>query len=596
MCNPSRCSRIHTLVHLLAAVNIFLTLAWASPSIAQSVQQSGSITRSHVPVWNTSGVIADGGSSADSPITSLGVTNNGAAGFCVNSDRQSAAGRNQLCFGAQTSGPATISLQNFGTAAAQGINFVINGTVFPFPASLASITVGSTPVIGGTNGNCLIVTAALVGQQNCAVLLSGTTGTGAIVLQNSPTLAGTIGGNLIWSGNQVTTGTASFSNNLLSNGTNSPASLSGNTVVMGTVSPPVLTNTGQAWLFNSAATGANLQGDGSNFDISILNAAGSVIMQVPTGTVNPTFPGVPVLSGLGSGSCINGVGLNASNQMITVSCPGAASSIQIGTTSVISGTANDLLYNNAGTLGNAGIVTFLTAGTGISITGTTNATVALTTPVSSANGGSGNSSPAAHTIPINEGSGSQNNTGVGSTGQCLNSQGTGADPTYKSGCWVLLNTLTASNSPTLTDTSSITSAYIEYEIVFEQIIPATNGSTIYLQFQVGGVFQNGSYLGSNFQFNNTASSISSSTVGVPTAVNAANSAPGGNGRYLLSNPSQILTCKMIYGTFSFLSVNAIGGTSAGCYNGGSGAITGIQMAMSAGNITSGIMKIYGRTS
>jgi hypothetical protein len=575
-----------------------LALLLATSAFAQSVQQSGSVTRNHVPVWNTSGVIADGGSSADSPITSLGVTNNGGAGFCVSSDRQTAAGRNQLCFGAATAGPATISLQNFGNAAAQGINFVINGTVFPFPASLASITVGSTPVIGGTNGNCLIVTAALVGQQNCAVLLSGTTGTGAIVLQNSPTLAGTIGGNLSWSGNQTWTGAATFSNDLLVNGTSSPASASGQTIVMGTVSPPVLANTGQAWLFNSAASGANLQGDGSNFDITILNAAGSVIMQVPTGTVNPTFPGVLTLSGLGSGSCVNGVGLDSSNRTITVSCPGAASSIQVGTTSVLSGTANDLLYNNAGTLGNAGIATFLTGGTGITITGTTNATVALTTPVSSANGGSGNSSPAAHTIPINEGSGSQNNTGTGLTGQCLNSQGASADPAYVSGCWVLLNTLNANNtSPTLADTTSITAAYTEYEIVIEQMIPATNNINFQFQFQVGGTFQTTNYLSSIANFNGTSSGLTTSVTGVLIATNVPNAAPGVNGRYLLSSPAQTLTCKMLFGTDSYVLSGAINtGLGGGCYNGGSGAITGIQITTSAGNITSGKMKIYGRVA
>jgi hypothetical protein len=573
-----------------------LALLLTVSAFAQSVQQSGSVTRNHIPVWNTSGVIADGGSSADSPITSLGVTNNGGAGFCVSSDRQTAAGRNQLCFGAATAGPATISLQNFGTAAAQGINFVINGTVFPFPASLASITVGSTPVIGGTNGNCLIITAALVGQQNCAVLLSGTTGTGTIVLQNSPTLGGTIGGNLSWSGNQTWTGAATFSNDLLVNGTSSPASASGQTIVMGTVSPPVLANTGQAWLFNSAATGANLQGNGSNFDISILNAAGSVIMQVPTGTVNPTFPGVLTLSGLGSGSCVNGVGLDSSNRTITVSCPGAASSIQIGTTTVVSGTPNDLLYNNAGFLGNAGIATFLTSGTGITITGTTNATIALTTPVSSANGGSGNSSPAAHTIPINEGSGSQNNTTAGTTGQAILSNGAGVDPSFKSGPWTLINTLTASSSASLQDTTSITSAYSDYEIVFTNLIPSTTSVSCELQIHSGGTFQTSAYAGSGFVPNGTAiiQIVASTFIPLCNSGSQVNSAPGITGSLRISNPSS----SAIHPVSGIVTYNGAGGAIAqwivGADWNSAGVIDGFQFLFSAGNITSGTVKIYGR--
>src|SRR5712671_1058135 len=105
----------------------------ASPVLAQSVQQSGTVTNKHLPYWVTSGVIADGGSATDSPITSIGVTNNGGAGFCVSSDRQAAAGRNQLCFGAATAAAATISLQNYGTASAQNLNFVINGTSVVIP-------------------------------------------------------------------------------------------------------------------------------------------------------------------------------------------------------------------------------------------------------------------------------------------------------------------------------------------------------------------------------------------------------------------------------------------------------------------------------
>jgi hypothetical protein len=569
-------------------------LAAISPALAQSVQQAGSVSRNHIPVWNTNGVIADGGSSADSPISSIGVTNNGGSGFCVSSDRQSAAGRNQLCFGAATAGPATITLQNFGTAAPQVLNFVINGTVFPFPGSLASITIGSTPVIGGTNNNCLSITAGIVGQVNCAILASGTTGSGAIVLAGSPTLSGTIGGSLTSSGNQLWNGTATFGNNLLVNGTNSPASSSNQTVVMGTVSPPVLTNTGQAWLFNSAASGANLQGNGSNFDIMILNAAGSIIMQVATGTQNPTFPGVPVLSGLGSASCVNGLALDSSNRMITVSCPGAASSIQIGTTTVLSGTANDLLYNNAGVLGNTGITNFLTAGTGITISGTTNATVALTTPVSSANGGSGNSSPTAHTIPINEGSGSQNNTGTGSKGQAILSNGA-ADPSFQSGPWTLINTLTASNSTALQDTSSLTSAYAEYEIVIEDMISATNAVSCEIQVHSGGTFQSTTYVSGYLVGNGSTASSANSTTFIPCSAGAtmSNTAPM-IAIFRVNNPSAAVTLKPWTGFGESFACAVVCATTFGGYWNNSAAVDGFQIVMSSGNITSGKVKVYGR--
>jgi hypothetical protein len=46
-----------------------LALLLAGPALAQSVQQSGTVTRGHLPYWITSGVIGDGGSAADSPIS-----------------------------------------------------------------------------------------------------------------------------------------------------------------------------------------------------------------------------------------------------------------------------------------------------------------------------------------------------------------------------------------------------------------------------------------------------------------------------------------------------------------------------------------------
>jgi hypothetical protein len=120
----------------------FLTAFLITSSVfGQTVIQSGVVTRGHVPYWASSGAIGDGGGSADGPITSFGVTNNGGAGICVSSDRQADAGRNQLCFGASTSGAAVISLQNYGTALPQPLNFVINGVTIAFPTG---VIVGTT--------------------------------------------------------------------------------------------------------------------------------------------------------------------------------------------------------------------------------------------------------------------------------------------------------------------------------------------------------------------------------------------------------------------------------------------------------------------
>lgn len=144
----------------------FIALLISTPAFGQSVQQSGTVTSKHIPYWVTSGVIADGGSSADSPISSIGVTNSGGAGICVSSDRQTALGRNQLCFGASTNGPATISLQNYGTATAQNLEFVINGTPVTIPTGGAAFVLENPPFVAG-HASCFVNTTGVI--QDCGV-------------------------------------------------------------------------------------------------------------------------------------------------------------------------------------------------------------------------------------------------------------------------------------------------------------------------------------------------------------------------------------------------------------------------------------------
>ena len=168
------------------------------PAFAQSVQQSGTVTRNHVPVWNTSGVIGDGGTSVDSPISSLGVTNEGGAGFCVSSQRVTAAGRQQFCINVGTNSGATVSLQNFGTAPTAPLNFVVDGISYPFPGSLSQLIINTTPVVGGNTGNCLYVNGSVVGQQTCAASsITGLTGDGiATGPGNVPLTLATVNGNV----------------------------------------------------------------------------------------------------------------------------------------------------------------------------------------------------------------------------------------------------------------------------------------------------------------------------------------------------------------------------------------------------------------
>ena len=159
-------------------------------ALGQSVQQSGSVVPGQVPYWVTNGVIGNSGNAADSAITSLGVTNATTSGFCVSSGRSTASGRQQLCFGAPLNSAATISLQNYGTATAQNLQFVINGTTISIPTggggTIPQITVpqvnGGAVCANGVAGNL----TGCVGTQNGVAYWS----TSAII---NATAAGTNG-------------------------------------------------------------------------------------------------------------------------------------------------------------------------------------------------------------------------------------------------------------------------------------------------------------------------------------------------------------------------------------------------------------------
>lgn len=126
---------------------------------AQSVQQSGSVTPNTSPIWSGTGIIKGGNTATDSPLTTFGVTRDAADAICVSSARSNAVGRNQLCLQAATSGAAKISLQNYGTATAQDLQFVINGNAVTIPTggtsfvqSTGTLVSGHMPCWSGTSG------------------------------------------------------------------------------------------------------------------------------------------------------------------------------------------------------------------------------------------------------------------------------------------------------------------------------------------------------------------------------------------------------------------------------------------------------------
>lgn len=159
-----------------------------------------------------------------------------------------------------------------------------------------------------------------------------------------------------------------------------------------------------------------------------------------------------------------------------------------------------------------------------------------------------------------------------------------------SGTRVLVATLTASNSATLSDTTHINSTYNDYEIVLENLVPVTAAVGFELQFFItGGLASSGyvnssgavtTYLDLTLSANNISNTAGAGLSGV-MRVNAVNNTA-------VFKPA--LFDNIVYYSGASTIVRASYG---GVYNGGQGVITGLQAQMTTGNISTGFIKIYG---
>jgi hypothetical protein len=178
--------------------------------------------------------------------------------------------------------------------------------------------------------------------------------------------------------------------------------------------------------------------------------------------------------------------------------------------------------------------------------------------------------------------------------------------------WVLLNTLTASNSATLDDTTSITATYDEYQFELINILPASAATWLKMLFQVGGTFQTTNYLSAiegsvaagNSFFNATSSGgVEGNTTGIGLSGSGAIfwapdtiAGEGVCGSIKLLSPNNTVSYKHVFGQTCWLGNNGANlqvGTIGGVYK-ATGAVTGVRFLFNAGNITSGKILVYGR--
>jgi hypothetical protein len=192
-------------------------------------------------------------------------------------------------------------------------------------------------------------------------------------------------------------------------------------------------------------------------------------------------------------------------------------------------------------------------------------------------------------------------TGQSNAGYVLTSSGSSALPVFEPpssvGTFVLLKTLTASNSPSLAFTSTyITSAYVNYFINIASLVPATNAVNLSMDWSTNN---GSSYLSSDYEcgvntnaWNSASASNSNSTGTCPlnnTSIQVATSY-GISGQIFLYNiGTGNITVPMynaqLFAPFYFSE--AFGGNTA------APSVNNIRFSFSSGNISSGIISLYG---
>lgn len=164
---------------------------------------------------------------------------------------------------------------------------------------------------------------------------------------------------------------------------------------------------------------------------------------------------------------------------------------------------------------------------------------------------------------------------------------------------VLIQCQTASASATLDFTTGIGSTYDTYLLTISSIVPATNGANLWLRVSTSATFRTASYSFSSFASSGNATSGDAgsqvSDAKIILAVSLSNAGDrDARAQVWLSQPSNTARYKQI--TFDSSALTGSGQTryfGSGDYNGDTGAVDGLRVMMSGGNITSGKACLYG---
>ena len=176
----------------------------------------------------------------------------------------------------------------------------------------------------------------------------------------------------------------------------------------------------------------------------------------------------------------------------------------------------------------------------------------------------------------------------------------GAAALPSGGAFVLIKTKTASNSVSIVfDDTMITSTYNRYQLIFDQVQPASNGGIYYFQISTnnGGAYIAANYAAATNQWSQTtglwAAAQNANAFIFTNAVNTGNQ--DSYGTLYLQNFTSGSGFVSVQGQ-TFSNSTAFGGISViGSYDGGTAVVNNIQILNSAGHISTGVFSLYGIT-
>lgn len=172
---------------------------------------------------------------------------------------------------------------------------------------------------------------------------------------------------------------------------------------------------------------------------------------------------------------------------------------------------------------------------------------------------------------------------------------------------VLLNTLTPNNVASTNDTTSFTSSYRNYMIMFDTVCPATQTTTLQVTLATSGsAFTTAGYV-SLAQIDVNATVVTDTSTAAlllsgtrSTTQLQTSTVTGVSGFIKFFNPSSSVNNKAMVGEVNYPTPGALGtatlamATINGVYA-NAAAVTGINFAFNSGNIQTGTIKIYGMT-